>query len=337
MYAVSGAVIAVAYALRAIGDVGDPVLSWLSPIGWYQAMHPYSGLRWGPALLLLGLAAAASGAAYALFGRRDFGGGVWAARPGPDRAEPSLTTALGFAWWLQRASIIGWTGGIALLGLAYGSIGDDVGTLIGDSSGSQGVFVQGGGSLVDGFYAVAIAVIALVGAGFTVSSALRPHSEEESGRVEVLLATGLTRRRWLLAQVVVTIAGTLLVLAGGGLGLGVGFGLVTGDGERIGPFLLDTVGYVAPSLVLAGLARLLYGVLPRWAYLAWAGLGLGVLMVFFGPLLRLPGWLQGLSPYHHLALVPAEPFRWLPFVALLLVAGALTAVGLVGFGRRDLR
>jgi ABC-2 type transport system permease protein len=337
MYAVSGAVIAVAYALRAIGDVGDPVLSWLSPIGWYQAMHPYSGLRWGPALLLLGLAAAASGAAYALFGRRDFGGGVWAARPGPDRAEPSLTTALGFAWWLQRASIIGWTGGIALLGLAYGSIGDDVGTLIGDSSGSQDVFVQGGGSLVDGFYAVAIAVIALVGAGFTVSSALRPHSEEESGRVEVLLATGLTRRRWLLAQVVVTIAGTLLVLAGGGLGLGVGFGLVTGDGGRIGPFLLDTVGYVAPSLVLAGLARLLYGVLPRWAYLAWAGLGLGVLMVFFGPLLRLPGWLQGLSPYHHLALVPAEPFRWLPFVALLLVAGALTAVGLVGFGRRDLR
>jgi ABC-2 type transport system permease protein len=337
MYGVSGAVIAVAYALRAIGDVGDPVLSWLSPIGWYQGMHPYSGLRWWPALLLLALAAAATGTAYALFGRRDFGSGVWAARPGPDRAEPGLTTALGFAWWLQRASIVGWTGGIALLGLAYGSIGNDVGTLIGDSSTSQDVFVRGGGSLVDGFYAVAIAVIALVAAGFTVSSALRPRTEEDDGRVEVLLATGLSRGRWLLAQVVITGVGTLLVLVGGGLGLGIGFAMVTGDGGRIGPFLLDTVTYVAPSLVLAGLTGLLYGVLPRWAYLSWAGLGLGVVMVFFGPLLHLPGWLQGLSPYHHLALVPAEPFRWLPFVALLVVAGVLGGASHIGFARRDLR
>jgi len=335
MYGITGAVIGLAYALRAIGDVGDGALSWLSPIGWYQAMHPFSGLRWWPGLVLLALAAAATGAAYALFGRRDFGGGLWAARPGPDRAEPGLTSAFGFAWRLQRGSVVGWVGGMALLGLAYGSIGDDVGTLIGDSTTSRDVFVQGGGSLVDGFYAVAIVVIALVGAGFTVSSALRPWSEEESGRVESLLATGLSRRRWLLAHVLTTVAGTVLVLVGGGLGLGLGYAMVTGDGGRIGPFLLDSFGYVAPSLVLAGIARLLYGVAPRWAFLAWVGLGLGVVMVFFGPLLHLPEWLQGLSPYHHLALVPAEAFRWAPFLVLLLVAGILSGVGQAAFARRD--
>ena len=53
-------------------DVGNPALSWLSPIGWYQAMHPFSGLRWWPALLLLALAAVATAAAYLLFGVRDF-------------------------------------------------------------------------------------------------------------------------------------------------------------------------------------------------------------------------------------------------------------------------
>jgi ABC-2 type transport system permease protein len=336
MYGVTGSVIAVAYALRAIGDIGNPVLSWLSPIGWYQAMHPYSGLRWWPALLLLGLAVAAVGAAYALFDRRDFGVGLWAARPGPDRAATTLTTPLGFAWWLQRGSIIGWTGGVALMGLAYGSIGNDVGTLIGDSTSSKDVFAQGGGSLVDGFYAVAIAMIALVGAGFTLSSSLRPRSEEEDGRVEALLATSLSRRRWLMAQVLTTVAGTVLVLVGGGLGLGLGYAMVTGDGGRIGPFLIDTLGYVAPSLVLAGLARALYGLIPRWAPLAWVGLGLGVVVVFFGPLLRLPGWFQGISPYHHLALVPAESFRWVPFVALLALAGALSVVGRYGFLKRDL-
>jgi ABC-2 type transport system permease protein len=335
MYGTAGTVIAIAYALRAIGDVGNPALSWLSPIGWYQGMHPYSGLRWWPGLLLLALAAAATGAAYLLFGLRDFGSGLWAARPGPDRAERALTTALGFAWRLERGSIIGWAGGIALLGLAYGSIGDDVGTLIGDSSTSRDVFAQGGGSLVDGFYAVAIAVIALVGAGFTVSSALRPRAEEDDGRVEALLATGLSRRRWLLAQVVTTVIGTVIVLLGGGLGLGLGYAMVTGDGGRVGPFLVDTLGYVAPGLVLAGLARLLYGVLPRWASLAWLGLGLGVVMVFFGPLLHLPSWMQGLSPYHHLALVPAESFRWTPFLVLLAVAAGFSAVGQLAFARRD--
>jgi ABC-2 type transport system permease protein len=335
MYGVAGGAIGVAYALRAIGDVGPPVLSWLSPIGWYQGMHPYSGLRWWPALLLLALTAAATGTAYLLFGRRDFGSGMWATRPGPARAEARLTSAYGFAWRLQRGSVLGWTGGVALMGLAYGSIGDDVGTLIGDSTASRDVFVQGGGSLVEGFYAVAITTVALIGAGFTIASALRPRSEEEDGRVEALLATGLSRRRWLLAQVSTTVVGTVLVLAGGGLGLGLGYAMVTGDGGRIGSFLLATLGYVAPTLVLSGVARLLYGGVPRWALLAWLGLVLGVVVVFFGPLLHLPGWLQGLSPYHHLALVPAESFRWTPFVVLLAIAAGLSSAGQAAFARRD--
>jgi ABC-2 type transport system permease protein len=335
MYGVAGTVIAASYALRAIGDVGNPALSWLTPIGWYQAMHPYSGLRWWPALLLVALAASTAATAYALFALRDFGAGLWAARPGPDRAARSLSSAVGFAWRLQRGAVLGWTAGLLLLGVAYGSIGDDVDTLIGDSTTSREVFAQGGSSLVDGFYAVSLVTIALVGAGFTVSSALRPRSEEDDGRVEALLATGLTRRSWLFGHVVTTVAGTLLVLLAGGLGLGLGFAMVTGDAGRIGPFLFDALAYSAPTLVLAGVARLLYGGLPRYASLAWLGLALGVVMVFFGPLLHLPAWVQGVSPYHHLALVPAEPFRWAPFLLLLLVGAVLSGLGQAAFARRD--
>ncbi|MGA8245428.1 MAG: polyketide antibiotic transporter [Nocardioides sp.] len=336
MYGVAGTVIAAAYSLRAVGDVGTPALSWLSPIGWYQAMDPFSGLRWWPILLLLATAAVATAAAYALFARRDFGGGVRVARPGPDRASRGLSGPLGFAWRLQRGSILGWCVGMLFLGLAYGSIGDDVGTLIGDSQASQDVFAQGGAGLVDGFYAVAIATLALVATGFTVSSALTPHTEEDQGRVEALLATGLSRRGWLLAQVATTVAGSVLVLVCSGGGLALGFALVTGDTGRFAPFLFGTLGYVAPALVVAGLARLLYGVAPRWSFLAWLGLVVGVVVVFFGPLLRLPAWVQGVSPYHHLALVPAEPFRWAPFAVLLVLAGLLSAAGQLAFARRDL-
>ncbi|MET0817682.1 MAG: ABC transporter permease, partial [Solirubrobacteraceae bacterium] len=54
----AGAAIGAAYVLRAIGDVGDGTVSWLSPIGWAQAMRPFAGERWWP-LLLFAVATAA--------------------------------------------------------------------------------------------------------------------------------------------------------------------------------------------------------------------------------------------------------------------------------------
>ena len=89
-------------------------------------------------------------AAYAVFARRDLGAGVFAARPGPARAGRRLGSSVGLSWRLQRGSVVGWSLGLVLTGLAYGSIGDDVGDLIGDSEVSQDMFLQGVDDLVDG-------------------------------------------------------------------------------------------------------------------------------------------------------------------------------------------
>jgi len=337
MYGIAGTVIGVAYVLRAIGDVGSPALTWLSPIGWYQGMHAFSGLRWWPALLLLAGAAVSTLAAYAVFQRRDIGSGVLAARPGPDRAGAGLRGPLGLAWHLQRASVIGWTAGLFLMGLAYGSIGNDVGDLVGDSETSQDLFLQGSSDLVDGFYATSLLMLSLIACGFAISSALRPRGEEEGGRLESLLATALRRRDWLLGHVTVTVLGALVVLTASGLGLGVGYALVTGESGAVDQFLLPLLSYVAPVLVLAAVAWLLVGLNPRLGTLAWVPLVLAVVVMFFGDLLQLPQWLQDLSPFEHLALVPAEDFRWAPFVGLAVVAAAISIAGQVAFARRDIR
>ena len=60
---------------------------------------------------------------------------------------------------------------------------------------------------MDGFYATSIVMLALLAAGFAISSALRPHGEEDGGRLEALLATALPRSRWLLGHVAVTVVG----------------------------------------------------------------------------------------------------------------------------------
>ena len=331
MYGITGAVIAVAYVLRAVGDVTENGLSWLSPIGWGQEMRPYAEERWWPAAIPVVVTAVLVVGSLALFARRDVGAGLWAARPGPARGGSS---ALGLAWRLQRGSVIGWTLGVFLLGLSYGSIGNDADDMVGSSDVTAEV-LQSRGDLIAAFYAFAILTIALAAAGFTISSALRPLGEEEAGRVEAMLATALPRRTWLLGHVSVTVVGTATVLAAGALGLGLGYALVTGDSGALGRYLEAIVPYGAPVLLLAAVTRLVHGIVPRLASLAWVGLAICVVVMFFGQVLNFPGWLIDVSPFSHLALTPAEDARWTPVLVVALVALVLSVAGQVAFRRRD--
>lgn len=336
MYGITGAVIGASYVLRALGDVGNGALSWASPIGWGQAMHAFSGERWWPALISVAAVVVLMAVALRLFALRDIGSGIVAARPGPARAGRRLQGSLGLAWRQQRAGVVGWAAALFLTGIGYGAIGDDVQDLLGDSQFSHDVFRQGGGSLVDSFYAVAAAMLALIATGFAISSALRARGEETDGRVESLLATGLSRQRWGMAHLAVTVSGIVVVVGAAGLGLGLGYQMVTGDGSAVGRLLGATLQYAAPVLVLVALTWLAYGLSARWAGIGWPALTFCVVVLFFGELLQLPGWLVALSPFTHLALVPAESFAWDPVLWQLALAAALVTAGILALRRRDL-
>jgi ABC-2 type transport system permease protein len=59
-------------------------------------------------------------------------------------------------------------------------------------------------------------------------------------------------------------------------------------------------------------------------------------VLLFGDLLDMPQWLQDLSPFEHLALMPLQDFRLTPFIGLTLLACALSAAGQLAFRRRDI-
>ena len=90
-------------------------------------------------------------------------------------------------------------------------------------------------------------------------------------------------------------------------------------------------------LLLACLALLLYGVSPRLAPLAWLGLLFCVVAMMFGEVLRFPDWVLQVSPFEHLALVPAVPVDWRAALVVLAVAAALGTTGGLAFLRRDVR
>jgi len=336
-YGLVGVVLATAYLARAVGDVRVPALSWASPIGWYQAMHAFSGLRWWPALLPLLATAVALALGCWLLVRRDHGCGVLAERAGPARGGRTLRSGLGLAWRLHRATTAAWAVGLFVAGLGYGSIGEDVEDLIGDSATSRALFATDGVDVVAAFQATSLLMLALIASGHTVAAALRGRTEEEAGRLAPLLVAGLSRTRWWDGQAVVVLLGSAVVLAAAGAGLGTGYGLATGRWHEPAVLLPAELAYLAPAAVLAGWAWLWVALAPRWASMAWTGPGVALAVGYFGELLDLPGWLRACSPYEHLAAVPDARFSWWPVLATAGVAVLLAAGARRAFAARDLR
>jgi ABC-2 type transport system permease protein len=335
-YGMAAAVLGFAYVLRAAGDLGDGTLSWLSPIGWGQAMRPYADERWWPLLVALAATAALVVAAFVLLSRRDLGAGLVPPRPGPPRASPALGHPLGLAIRLQRGSVIGWSAGLFLLGLSYGSVGKNIEEFLDDNQAAGDLIGNvGGASLVDSYFVTTILFMALIGTGFAISSALRLRGEETSGRAEPVLSTGVERWRWASSHLAVALAGTVILLFSAGLGVGLAHGIRTGDlGEA--PRLAGAALAQAPAVwIMAGIAAALFGLAPRAVPAAWGALAFCVLVGIAGPMLDFPDWVQELSPYHHAPELPAHSLAAGPVIGLTALAAAFTAVGVTAFRRRD--
>ncbi|MFD9950800.1 hypothetical protein ACFWYW_57215 [Nonomuraea sp. NPDC059023] len=88
--------------------------------------------------------------------------------------------------------------------------------------------------------------------------------------------------------------------------------------------------------VTAGLAMLLYGLLPRLTALTWAALVAFALLGQLGEVLQLPTWTQNLSPNAHLPQAPGAEADAVPPIWLTALAVALCAAAVTAFRRRDL-
>lgn len=331
------AVLGAAFLLRAVGDTGDGRLSWLSPMGWSQQVRAFDDDRWWPLGLSLGLAVLLLGVAVVLMDHRDLGAGLVPPRPGPPDASPWLRGPVSLAVRLQRGTVVGWAAGVFVFGLAFGSMSEALEELVDTNPVFAEYFAAaGGGSLVDSFFATALLVMSLATGGFAVSSVLRARTEETSWRLEPMLATALSRRRWLLGNLLVTAAGTAVVVAAAGLGVGVGHAVASDAPGSVLPLVGHALVYVPAALVLAAVAVLLVGAAPRLAPLSWLVVAFCFVVGWLGGLLAPPRWVTGLSPFTHTPAAPAESVTGTPVVVLLALAVALAAAGVLAFERRDI-
>jgi ABC-2 type transport system permease protein len=337
VYGLVSAVLGVSFLLRAAGDIGESWVYWLSPLGWGMAVHPYSDDRWWPVVLCLGVAVVLVGVASVLVDRRDVGAGLVQPRLGRARAPRALSTPLGLAWRLQRGAFVAWAAGIAVSGLAFGAMAPAIEELIGDNPELQTYLDEISGGLVDAYLVVVLVMLALLAAAYGITAVLRARGEEAAGRAEPVLATAVSRSRWMGSHLMIGLVGSAVVMAGGGIGTGLGWALAAGEPDQLARVVWSSLVYVPAVWLLVGVAAAVFGVAPRLAApIAWAALAYCVVMGLLADQFGWPESAGALSPFQHTPQAPAETVTALPLVVLVAVAVALVGAGLGAFRRRDL-
>jgi ABC-2 type transport system permease protein len=337
VYGIGGLVIGLSFVVRAVGDINDGTLSWLSPIGWAQKARPFAGEIWWPLLLLMAATALAAWLAIGLSRRRDLGAGLVPPRAGRAHAAPSLGTPIGLATRLQRGAVAGWSAGLIVLAVAYGSITDSINQFVEDNESlSDIIAAQGSGTLIEQYLAMSFRILALIASAYAIQSVLRIRSEETATHAEQILTTPTSRIRWAGAHVVLAFGGTLTILLLIGVSFGVADFAVTRDSAAFGQSVVGAVVYAPAVWVLAGFTVALVGFMPRVAVWAWGALGVCFVIGMFGQLLGLPSGVKGFSPFEHVPQYPAASLNFIPLAGLLLIAVGLTAFGLGTLRRRDI-
>lgn len=333
------ATLGTAFTVRAVGDAGSGGLSWFSPLGWSLQLRPYAGDHWWVLTLHLVTTAVLTVLAFRLLAGRDVGAGLIAERPGPATAGRSLGSVFGLAWRLDRGAVVVWTVGLSLYGLLIGSVVHGIGDELGGGDAARDIVARlgGTGALEEAFVTVGFGMLGMIAAAFVVSLTLRLHQEESSQRGETVLAGAVSRTRWLASHLVIALAGSAAAILISGLVAGFAYGAAAGDVAGKLPTVVGTAAVQLPAIwLLAAVALAVFGVAPRFAPVAWGVLVGFIALYLLGSLSGSPQWLLDLEPFTHTPRVGGD-FTAVPLLWLLGIDGALIALGVIAFRRRDLR
>jgi len=332
-------VLALAFLLRTVADTssGAAWLRWATPLGWAEQLRAFADPRPLVLLLPLGVSAALLWAAGAIALRRDVGSGLIASH---DRRAPRLrllSSPTAQALRAERGSLIGWLVGVGAFAVIVGVLSTtfQVARLpptIRRELARFGATLLTPSGIIGFYFLFFVLAISL----FACAQVVAARREEAGQQLETLLSLPAGRRRWL--------AGRLALAVGGAVALALLAAVLSWAGARsqgADVSLPDMLGAGANCLPVT----LLFLALSTLAFAAWpratTGIAYGLVSVafvwqLFGAALGAPTWLLGVSPFHHVGLVPAQDFKALAAAIMLALAAAALALAFALFARRDL-
>ena len=336
---------------------GTDWISAFSPVYYYnlsKPLVPSYGSSWWAMLVMLALTLALSGAALWLFARRDVNGVVplpgWLRLPKLGRAPVALpvrdwslwsvytralrASAWSALWWtVAIAGFAGW------MVFAVKQLGGSLSGIDSQSAVSSILNKLGGGDvkLTTTLLSAIFVILPMLLMAFAVTQVNRWSSDEEEGRLELLLATPQPRTTVLLARFgalatatvaigLVTLGVVALAEAATGLQLD-GAGLVAA-----------TLGMIPLGLLVAGLGYLGAGWLKTSADTGLLSLLLAAwfLLSFVGPELNWPEAILRLSPFYYYGSPLLHGLQLTVILGLLATAAVALGGSAVRFALKDI-
>lgn len=326
-----------AYLLRAIGDVGNEAISWLSPLGWVIRAEVYVKNFWWPVLLTFGVGVGITALAFYLHSVRDLEAGFIPPGAGKKTASGFLQSPLGLATRLQRTPIIGWAIGMFVLGASYGSVMGDMETYLETMELILSALPDVEGfTLTEQFLPMLMAVIAMVGTIPVLLMVLRLRGEEAKNRTEHLLARAVSRTRIMGSFTALAVLMGFIALFLGATGLWSAGAATTEDPIAFNTILKGALVYFPAVLVMIGASLILVGFAPGITPLAWLYLGYSFFVVYMGSLLQLPEWLSAITPFGYIPQYPVEKIVFSQLLLLAAIGLVLITAGFWGYRNRDI-
>jgi ABC-2 type transport system permease protein len=334
------AVVALAFVLRVIADTasGAGRLRWLTPLGWAENLQPFAGSRPLALAPTAALSAALLAVAWRLWRVRDVGAGVLASadRRAPRLALLSGTTAAALRGEVTSLAI--WLASTGAFAFIVGIIAKSISAAGVSPSLDRELEKVGAGSILTprGYVSFVFLFFVLVLALFACAQVAALGAEETGQRLATLLALPVSRRRWLAGRLALAAAGAAAIAVVTGLLAWLGAALAGVD-LSAATMLGAGLNCLPVALLFEGVAALGYALAPRaGAGIAYTLVAVAFLWQLFGALLGAPHWLVELSPFAHVGLVPAQPFRAQAAAVMVLVGVAAGLAAAVALGRRDI-
>ncbi len=338
----AAAVLAGTLLLRMVAD-GSVALHWLrwaTPFGLLGEVQPYAANRSAPLVVLAAAAALISALALVAAGRRDIGTGLIRARDTRPPRTRLLRSLMRFAVRRSLYSLTGWAIGLGAFFLLIGLLADSLTGFLADSPQYADLAAQAGFADLDtvgGYVAALFSVLAIPVGVYTAARIAADSADESARRLTPLLALPVSRIRWAGTEAGATAgAGTILAVVAG-VAAWAGTAIV-GAPLGLADALAGAVNALPTAMLCLGAALLALGWTPS------AVLPVGVLPAAGGYLLRVfaltfdwPTWIRQLSPFSHVATVPARPADWRGAAGILVVGALLAILGISRYARRDLR
>jgi ABC-2 type transport system permease protein len=268
---------------------------------------------------------------------RDIGTGMLAVR---DEAEPRfflLQSPTAQALRSGRGMLATWALGTAVCAAVIGMISTSVSSAGLSPTIKRDLAKFGSGSIATptGYLSFVFIVFILAMCLFVCGQLGAAREEESAQRLETMLALPVSRLRWLGGRLLLA---ALAVVALCGLAGLLTWAGAASQGVEISLLRMLEAGAngVPVALLFLGVGALAFSLVPR----ATAGISYGLVGVAFlwyvvGALLALPRWLVGVTPFQHIGLVPAQPFRTSAAVVMVVIGLATGCGALVLFRRRD--